>query len=163
VIALPEATVLAVSGAPVRRLVAVLAALVLGVCSGCASSARTDDDYRHKVANTAEALNGVLGTVELAVRVVGRDRVPAPYISVTFADADDDAASTQSNFDAIQPPSAAADDLRGKLDDTMQKTVSMLDDLRIAARRDRLQEIPGLAQPLHALQLTLSKLEDVAQ
>jgi hypothetical protein len=135
---------------------------VVGVCGGCAGSSRTDDDYRHKVANTAQALNGVLGTVEVAVRVVARDRVPAPYISVTFAEADDDAASTQGNFDAIQPPSAAADDLRTKLDDAMQKTVSMLDDLRVAARRNRSSEIPGLAKPLHDLQLTLSKLEDVA-
>jgi hypothetical protein len=152
------------SGAARPRVAAGLAVLcVLGVCTGCASSSRTDDDYRHKVANTAEALNGVLGTVEVAVRVVARDRVPAPYISVTFADADDDAASTQSNFDAIQPPSAAADALRSKLDDAMQKTVSMLDDLRIAARRNRSAEIPHLAKPLHDLQLTLSKLEDLKE
>lgn len=146
-----------------RRLRSALAALaVLSVCSSCSSSSRTDDDYRRKVANTAETLNGVLGTVEVAVRAVARDRVPAPYISVTFAEADDDAASTQGNFDAIQPPSAAADALRSKLDDTMQKTVTMLDDLRIAARRNRSAEIPGLAKPLHDLQLSLSKLEDVA-
>jgi hypothetical protein len=151
------------SSAATRVCAGGLAALsLLGVCTGCASSSRTDDDYRHKVANTAEALNGVLGTVEVAVRVVARDRVPAPYISVTFAEADDDAASTQGNFDAIQPPSAAADALRSKLDDAMQKTVSMLDDLRIAARRNRSAEIPLLAKPLHDLQLTLSKLEDVA-
>ncbi|MDX6226831.1 MAG: hypothetical protein QOI76_221 [Frankiales bacterium] len=47
----------------VRGLVS--ACVVLAICAGCASSSGTDDDYRHKVANTAETLNGVLGTVEL--------------------------------------------------------------------------------------------------
>ena len=130
------------------------------VCSGCASSSRTDDDYRHKVANTAETLNGVLGTIEITLRVV--HRTPAPYLSVTFAEADDDASSTAGNFDAIQPPSAVADQLRSQLDGVMQQTVSMLDDLRIAARRNRTNELADLAKPLPQLQAQLTKLQAVA-
>ena len=130
------------------------------LCAGCASSSRTDDDYQHKVANTAETLNGVLGTVQLALRVT--NRAPAPYLSVTFADADDDASATADNFDAIQPPSAVSDQLRARLDSVMQDTVSMLDDLRIAARRNRTTELAGLAGPLPKLQDELDKLEDVA-
>ena len=38
----------------------------------------------------------------------------------------------------------------------------MLDDLRIAARRDRADELATLAKPLHGLQLELGKLQDVA-
>ncbi len=110
-------------------------ALIAVLLTGCASSSRTDDDYRHKVANTAETLSGVLGTVEVTLRVV--HRVPAAYLSVTIADADDDAVATAGNFDAVQPPSAAADQLRSRLDDVMTRTTSMLDDLRIAARRNR--------------------------
>src|SRR3954451_17054285 len=138
--------------------VAGLAAVVLA--SGCSSSSRTDDDYRHKVANTAQALNGALGTAQLAVRVA--HRTPAPYLSVTLADVDDDASATASNFDAIQPPSAAAARLRSQLDDVMQKTVSMLDDLRVAARRNRGGELRELAKPLPSLKRQLNKLEDVA-
>ncbi len=129
-------------------------------CAGCASSSRTDDDYRHKVANTAETLAGVLGTVEITLRVV--HRTPAAYLSVTVAEADDDAVATAGNFDAIQPPSAAADKLRSRLDDVMSRTTSMLDDLRIAARRNRGGELVTLAKPLHGLQLELDKLQDVA-
>ncbi|MDX6255725.1 MAG: hypothetical protein QOJ11_2059 [Frankiales bacterium] len=142
----------------VRGLVS--ACVVLAICAGCASSSRTDDDYRHKVANTAETLNGVLGTVELALKVT--TRAPAPFLSVTFAEADDDASATASNFDAIQPPSAAADRLREQLDQVMQGTVSMLDDLRIAARRNRMAELADLAKPLRSLQDKLDKLEGVA-
>jgi hypothetical protein len=139
-------------------LLAMAAVLVAG--TGCSSSARTDDDYRHKVANTAETLNGVLGTVELTLKVA--HKTPAPYLSVTFAEADDDASATVGNFDAIQPPSAVADRLRDQLDEVMQDAVSMLDDLRIAARRNRTNELADLAKPLHGLQLKLTKLEDVA-
>jgi hypothetical protein len=137
-----------------------IAALVVALSAGCAGSARTDDDYRHKVANTAETLNGVLGTVQLALKVT--NRAPAPYLSVTFAEADDDASATVGNFDAIQPPSATADQLRTQLDSVMQDTVSMLDDLRIAARRNRTTELAALAKPLPQLQARLSQLEDVA-
>ena len=102
-----------------RRWIATV--LCAGVaCSGCASSSRTDDDYRHKVANTAETLAGVLGTVEITLRVV--HRMPAAFLSVTVAEADDDAVATAGNFDAIQPPSAAADRLRDRLDDVMSRT-----------------------------------------
>jgi hypothetical protein len=127
-------------------------------CTGCSSSSRTDDDYRHKVANTAETLSGILGTVELTLRVV--HRMPAAFLSVTVADADDDAVATAGNFDAVQPPSAAADQLRDRLDDVISRTTSMLDDMRIAVRRDRGSELATLAKPLHGLQL--SKLQDVA-
>jgi hypothetical protein len=129
-------------------------------CAGCASSSRTDEDYRRKVANTAETLSGVLGTIEITLRVV--HRTPAAYLSVMVAEADDDAVATAGNFDAIQPPSAAADKLRDQLDDVMARTTSMLDDLRIAARRNRGGEFDSLAKPLHGLQLELDKLQDVA-
>jgi hypothetical protein len=38
----------------------------------------------------------------------------------------------------------------------------MLDDLRIAARRNRTTELAALAKPLPQLQARLSQLEDVA-
>ena len=148
---------------PARRLSARLmscSVALVCVCTGCASSSRTDEDYRHKVANTAETLNGVLGTVQVALEVTAR--APAPYLSVTFAEADDDASATVGNFDAIQPPSATADELRGRLDQVMQDTVSMLDDLRIAARRNRMSELADLAKPLSMLQDKLDTLEGVA-
>jgi hypothetical protein len=147
-------------GVSARKLGLTAMAAVLVSGTGCASSARTDGDYRHKVANTAQTLHGVLGTVELTLKVA--HKTPAPYLSVTFAEADDDASATVGNFDAIQPPSAAADQLRDRLDAVMQDTVSMLDDLRIAARRSRTNELANLAKPLHGLQVKLTKLEDVA-
>src|SRR3569623_3062930 len=101
------------------------AILVCGaVLTGCAGSSRTDDDYRHKAANTAEAMQGLIGTAQLAVADASRGRVPGPYLSVPLAEADEDASSVADQFDSRQPPAAAADNLRNQLDQLLQQTVS---------------------------------------
>lgn len=147
-----------------QRLCTAVAAVVVGLSAvtACAGPSRTEDDYRHKVANTAETMSGIVGTVQVALKASSRDRVPAPYLSVTLAEADDDASAVVDTFDSVQPPDSASDELRSKLDDVLQQTVSTLDDLRIAVRRGHLDELPKLAQPLTGLSDKLEKLQEVA-
>ena len=139
------------------------AILVCGaVLTGCAGSSRTDDDYRHKAANTAEAMQGLIGTAQLAVADASRGRVPGPYLSVTLAEADEDASSVADQFDSRQPPDVAADNLRDQLDQLLQQTVSALDDLRIAARRGEIDQLASLAKPLKDLDSKLQAITDLA-
>jgi hypothetical protein len=150
-------------GVSCLRLRATTTALIaIALVAGCAGPSRTDDDYRHKVANTAESFQGYIGTVQVAVDAASRGKVPGPYLSVTLAEADDDASSTADNFDAIQPPSDEADKLRDRIDTIMQEVVSALDDLRIAVRRGEIDQLPALAAPLADLDAKLDPIVKLA-
>jgi hypothetical protein len=138
--------------------VALWLCVVVVLVTACAGPSRTNDDFRHKVANTAETMQGLIGTVELAVDAASRHRIPAPYVSVTLAEADDDASGTVDTFDSVQPPSADADALRNRLDNLLQQMVSTLDDLRIAVRRGHIGDLPAIAKPLDGLNAKFATL-----
>lgn len=140
-------------------MLALAAALATG---GCAGPSRTDDDYRHKAANTAETMQGLIGTVQVAVDAASHHKVPAPYLSVTLAEADDDASATVSTFDSVQPPSDRSDQLRNRLDPLLQDTTSVLDDLRIAVRRGDIASLAKIAEPLKDLNGKLQPIVDLA-
>jgi ABC-type transporter Mla subunit MlaD len=142
------------------RLLAV--ALTLAAAAGCAGPSRTDDDYRHKAANTAETMQGLIGTAQLAVDAASRHKVPTPYLSVTLSEADDDASATEGTFDSVQPPSDQADQLRDKLDTLLQNTTSVLDDLRIAVRGGDISSLSKIAAPLKDLNDKLQSIVDLA-
>ena len=147
--------------ARMRRALAVLLAAALAVAA-CVGPSRTDEDFRHKAANTAESVQGVIGTVKIAVGAAAHGHVPAPYLSVVIAAADDDASSIADTFDSVQPPGDTADELRSRLDDVLQQVVSTLDDLRVAVRRGQLRRLPELAQPLQQLNRRLQRIVDSA-
>ena len=146
---------------PLRPVRLLAAGLALAVAAGCAGPSRTDDDYRHKAANTAETMQGLIGTVQLAVDVGTRHKVPTPYLSVMLAEADDDATATVGTFDSVQPPSEQADQLRDKLDSLLQDTTSVLDDLRIAVRRGHISSLAKIAAPLKDLNDKLQAIVDL--
>ncbi len=143
-----------------RGAVVLVAVVIAG--SACAGPSRTNGDFRHKVANTAEAIQGVIGTVHLAVAAAADDKIPGPYLSVTLAEADDDASDIVDLFDSIQPPSGTADDLRNELDTILQDVVSTLDAVRIAVRRGDIDQLPALARPLDQLNSQLQPLVELA-
>ena len=146
--------------APGRALPLVAAALAL--VAGCAGPSRTDDDFRHKAANTAEAIQGVIGSVQIAVDAATDGKVPGPYLSVTLAEADDDASDVTDLFDSVQPPSEAADKVRSDLDSVLQDVVTTLDDLRIAVRRGDIGQLAEIAKPLDSLNDKLQPIVDLA-
>jgi hypothetical protein len=140
--------------------IAAFAAVV--VLASCAGPSRTDDDYMHKVANTAQTMQGLIGTVQVALQGAAKNRIPGPYLSVTLAEADDDASATVDTFDSVQPPSETADKLRNKLDKLLQQTTSTMDDLRITVRRGDIPALQGIANPLDNLNQQFGVLAGIA-
>ncbi len=57
------------------------AALCGPLLIGCVSPSRTDDDYRHKAANTAESMASVVATAQLVVKVAVAKRAVAAYVA----------------------------------------------------------------------------------
>lgn len=138
------------------------ALLAVAALAACAGPSRSDDDFKHKAANTAEAMRGLIATANIVSDAAARGDVPGPYASVTLADADDDASAVVESFDSRQPPSGAADKLRDRLDPLLTNVVSVLDDLRIAARRGDLEELADIARPLDQLDAKLQVIEELA-
>lgn len=141
---------------------AVLLLLAAAVTAGCAGPSRTESDYRHKVANSAQAIGSSVGTAIVAVHAAANDHAQAPYLSVVLSQADDDASSVVDQLDTVQPPSAAMDRLRTKADALFQHAVTVLDDLRIAVRRGEVDRLAGIAQPLDRLSRRLNQLSGIA-
>ena len=139
-----------------RLRVAAAAAVLLAAGTGCVSPSRTNRDYQSKAANTAAAAASLLGTADLAVQAAARHRAPATYLSVLLGQAEQDLDAVQTSFDAVQPPSPAADTLRQKLDDLLTDAADTLSSLRIAVRRGDLDSLPGIARPLHGLRQRLA-------
>jgi hypothetical protein len=125
--------------------------------AGCATTpSRSYDDYRHKAANTAEAMISAVATAQLAGDLLTNNRAFGPFINVTVTDAESDANSIASTFDSVQPPDTRSDDLKNSLDAALQQATSALSDLRIAVRRHHLDDaraaIQALAKSRHALE-----------
>lgn len=113
------------------------AAVVIAVlCAGCAGTTSTDDDYRLKVAHTASSLTAVVGSAQLAARQFLDGRLPQAYANYVISRAEQDGSSIQNTFDTRQPPDAAADDLRNRVDQPLQQITGDLTDLRVAVRTD---------------------------
>ncbi|MGZ6804483.1 MAG: hypothetical protein ACXVFU_15670, partial [Nocardioidaceae bacterium] len=123
------------------------AAVLLGLLllSGCVSPSRTGRDYELKAGNTAKAVASSVATALLGADAAGRHRAPGPYLSVLLGRAEEDALAVQGTFDSVQPPDAAADRLRGQVDQVLSDAVDGLAQLRITVRRGELDRLPGLA------------------
>ena len=100
--------------------------------------------------------------MQIAVDAATDGKVPGPYLSVTLAEADDDASDVTDLFDSVQPPSEAADKVRSDLDSVLQDVVTTLDDLRIAVRRGDIGQLAEIAKPLDSLNDKLQPIVDLA-
>jgi len=65
-----------------------------------------------------------------------------PYPTQVLVEAEEDAGSAQGTFDGIQPPDRRAGELRDRLDELLTEASGTLVELRIAARRGELAELP---------------------
>lgn len=137
-----------------RVLIAVALGALLG---GCVGPARTSDDYTRKASTSLHDTRSAVETARLGVDAAAGDRATGPYLSVLFADAEEQASSVQSTFDSIQPPDRDADRLRDDVDDLLSEAVSALSDLRIAARRG---DTPALTAQGPALEDLSRRLGD---
>jgi hypothetical protein len=147
-----------------RRLLGVALGLaVLAGAAGCTGLVRSDRVYASKAAATAEAAGSAVQTAQLAVQEAAAGRLPDRPLAQTLSEASRDAGDVQATFDAIQPPDGRADTLRRQLDGLLIPAVSVLADLRIAARRGDVAELPRLAAPLRELGDKLQRFQAAHQ
>jgi hypothetical protein len=119
--------------------------LLLGACTGPVRSANV---YESKAGDTAAAVASAVETAGLAVDAAREGKAHGRYLTQVLLEAEEDADSAQGVFDGIQPPDRQADELRDRLDKLLAEATGTLADLRIAARRGELAELPELAAPL---------------
>jgi hypothetical protein len=131
--------------------------LVLG---GCVGPARTSDDYVRKASTSVHDVHSAVETARLGVDGVARDRTTGPYASVLLGQAEEQASSVQSTFDSVQPPNRDSDRLRDEVDGVLTDAVSVLGDVRIAARRGDNAGIAAQGPALADISKRLSDLED---
>lgn len=124
-----------------RRATAVLAAALLLLAAGCAGSSRSDEDYRLKAANTAEAAASAVSTARLAAQTAGRGNAGSSYLSVLLGEAEKDLAGAEQAFTSRQPPSKAADEVREEVAEALSEAGDALAAARIAARRGEAAEL----------------------
>ncbi|MCU1622192.1 MAG: hypothetical protein JWL79_1037 [Frankiales bacterium] len=140
-----------------KRLAAPVLVLLL---SGCVSPSFHDRDYELKAGNTAKAVASSVATALLGAEAARRHQATGPYLSVLLGSAEKDALSVQSTFDGVQPPDAAADTLRGTVDDLLSSATTGLTEMRIVCRRGQLDKLPAFADRLRATLVELRSLAD---
>ena len=134
--------------------------LVVALATGCVGPSRTDADFELKAGNTAKAVKSALETALLAADGAGRGDLTSNYVSVVLGEAEQDASAAQATFDSYQPPSAAADELRGDVDDLLSDAVDGLVALRITARRGQLDRLPTIAAQLKPVATALEQVQE---
>ena len=123
--------------------------LCAGVLTACVAPAPNTPAYESKAAMTAEAAVSATRTALMATDAYRRDRLGVTYLEPVLVDAEDELGSVQTTFDSVQPPATgAADALRASLDPLLESANSAMTDLRIAARRDRSQDMASAVDDL---------------
>ncbi len=140
-----------------------LGLVALVAMAGCTGPVRSDGVYASKAAATAEAAAAAVETAQLAVQEAAAGKLFGRSVAQTLAEAASDAGDVQASFDAIQPPDGQADALRSQLGGLLGPAVSTLEDLRIAARRDDVAQLPRLAAPLPRLAAELQRFQEAHQ
>lgn len=137
--------------------------LLVGLAlTACVGPARTQWSFDKKAKTTAEQELSAVETVRLAVDVSSKHDATTPYIAVLVADSEKIGEAVASSFDSIQPPGKKADDLRDQLDDLLTQATSTLSDVRIAARRNDVEDMTQYASALNDISSKLSDFADAA-
>ncbi|MBT2391824.1 hypothetical protein J7E87_20905 [Streptomyces sp. ISL-1] len=100
-----------------------------------------------------------MNTARIGVQAAGEGRVTGPYLSTLLGEAETDLLDTQSSFESRQPPSTAADDVRDRLGRILNDAADALAQVRIAARRGQVQDLPTAGRDLPVVADRLDRLE----
>jgi hypothetical protein len=130
--------------------VACLAVSVVLVAA-CTGPARTADDFRLKVRNSAAQTSSALSTAALAADLVRERKTFSNYVAVVLDSAETDASSVQDTFASIQPPDRSQDALRSRLGTLLSDATDTIASMRISARRHAWSDLLDAARPLPAL------------
>jgi hypothetical protein len=136
---------------------------VVLVAAGCTGPVRSDGVYTSKAASSARAAASAVQTAQLAVQQAVDGKLFGRTLAQSLAEAAGDAGDVQATFDGIQPPDDRADVLRRQLDGVLTPAASTLAELRIAARRGDVAELPKLAAPLPQLGVKLQRFQEAHQ
>ncbi|HEY4377126.1 MAG TPA: hypothetical protein VGM93_08195, partial [Acidimicrobiales bacterium] len=142
----------------------VAAAAIVTVLSlvlvGCVGPSRTETDYRRKAATTLDRVRSAVETTILGIEATERHHLPAAYVSVLLAEAEDDASAVDGTFRSIQPPDEHSDALHKQATDLVSDAVDDLAQARIVARRGDLAALSPLLKGLRATAARLQQMSD---
>ncbi|HEY0518055.1 MAG TPA: hypothetical protein VGC84_01070 [Ilumatobacteraceae bacterium] len=120
--------------------------------AGCAphlvGPARTRDDFQRKAKTTAQKALSSVETVRLMAETAGRGDSFGPYTGITISEQEDSLNDVQGDFDSIQPPDHASDEVRAELDALLHDAMDHIAAVRVAARRGVLVGLDHVAAPL---------------
>lgn len=120
------------------------------------------DGYRERAAASAEALASPLETALLWAQVRDGGRALPTTTLVAFEEAEDDADATARGFESYVPP-AGAERLRSRFVALAGESTDALEQLRIAAKQGRWEELAALSAPLPGLSRRLERFEERAE
>jgi hypothetical protein len=125
-------------------------ALVMSLTVSCVGPSRTIEDYRRKVAQSAEVVLSAVESARLTVQVAEDGRAPGPYVSLRLSESEETVSSVETALGAVQPPDPELDALRRKTLSEIGHVSEVLEELRLAAYRGRLRGLSEIAAGLDA-------------
>jgi hypothetical protein len=129
--------------------VAAIGGLLLTACvAHPVGPARTEATYERKAGTTARSALSEVQTARLMATMAASGRSYGVYTGQVLSDAEESLQGLNGTFGSIQPPGAAADDLRARLVEVLHDAGDHVVDLRVAARRGLLSSLEDLARPL---------------
>jgi hypothetical protein len=126
----------------------VVGALLLASCAHPVGPARTERAYEGKARTTAESAVSKVQTARLAATAGADGMALGPYVSRVLSDAEESLGGLAGTFGSVQPPGAAADEVRRRLDTLLQASLDHVTELRVRARRGDLRGLRGGADEL---------------
>jgi hypothetical protein len=109
------------------------------------------------VQQTAIAMISAVATGQLASGQLVAGRSTGAFTDAVVTDAEKDAGSIQAALDSRQPPGSRSVALKNQVDQAVQSAVTGLADLRIAVRRDDVNDIQKARAELAKAQKQLER------
>lgn len=140
-----------------------IAVLLCVLLAGCVGPARVESDYRADVSNTAKTTRSAVESAALTVRAIAEGRAAAPYAARRLTEDEQEAHAALTAFGSVQPPGEEMDRLRSEVLEVVQRSSTVLAQLRIAAFRDDRQAVLTAAEPLQHLAEELTRFVQAEQ
>jgi hypothetical protein len=110
--------------------------------------ARTFDKYEGKARTTAEGAVSAVEALRVLAEAAKKHNLFGPYAGIVASEQEDALSGLQSTFDSIQPPGRKADRVKTELDALLSDAADHASAVRVAARRNQLDQLAEKAAPL---------------
>lgn len=129
--------------------VALLLAALLLASGACVGPARTQESYREKAANSAEAMLSNVETAQLVTELSLGGNTFSRYLSLVLSESEVAADAIADAFATVQPPGGDdMDALRSDLNALLSEATTVLGELRVAAYRGDERALRAAAEVL---------------